>query len=207
MDDRTNDSWLGDLRDGGSAAARAQSDLWRVLRRGLGRALGGRAGVDDARLDDFAQEACVKVLGRLDSYRGESRFTTWAVTVAVRVAYSELRRVRWRDVSLDRFAAEGRVVFEPSDKSEGPELRARRDEVLAVFRRVLEKELTERQRTAVAAELDGMPQEEIARQMGTNRNALYKLTYDARRKLRDGLIAAGVTEDEVRSAFGLASEG
>jgi len=204
MDDRTNEGWLADLRTAGTAA-QAQSDLWRVLRRGLGRAVGGRAGVDDAMLDDFAQEACVKVLRRLDSFRGESRFTTWAVAVAVRVAFSELRRAQWRGVSLDRFTLDGRIDFEPPDRSEGPELTARREEVLAVFRRVIEDELTERQRAAVTAELNGMPQEEIARQMGTNRNALYKLTYDARRKLRDALNAAGLTEDEVRSAFGLAS--
>lgn len=205
MDDRTNEAWLADLRTGGAAAASAQSDLWRAVRRGLGRALGGRPGVDDARLDDFAQEACVKVFARLDSFRGESRFTTWAVAVAVRVAFSELRRARWRGASLDRYAQDGPSAIEPADPSDGPELQVRRAEVLAAFRRMIDEDLTERQRTAVAAELDGMPQEEIARQMGTNRNALYKLTYDARQKLRDGLAAAGITEDEVRSAFGLGS--
>jgi len=205
MDERTNEAWLVDLRTNGPEATRAHADLWRVLRRGLGRVLGGRTGIDAAVLDDFAQEACLKVLARLDSFRGDSRFTTWAVAVSVRVAFSELRKARWRDVSLDQFASDGRVAFEPTDPSIGPELRARRDEILAAFRRVLEEGLTERQRTAITAELNGMPQEEIAHQLGTNRNALYKLTYDARRKLKDGLVSAGITEDEVRLAFGLAS--
>ncbi|MDH4136346.1 MAG: hypothetical protein OEW09_06480, partial [Anaerolineae bacterium] len=43
----------------------------------------------------------VKILDGLDSFRGESRFTTWAQKIAVRVAFTELRRHRWRDVSLD----------------------------------------------------------------------------------------------------------
>ena len=205
MSERTNDAWLVELRTKGPVAMQAHSDLWQVLRRGLGGALGGRSGIDDSRLDDFAQEACLKVLARLDSFRGESRFTTWAVAVSIRVAFSELRRTRWRDISLDQFAPDGNVSFEPADPSVGPDYRVHRDEVAATFRRVLDEELTDRQRKAIVAELKGMPQEEIARQMGTNRNALYKLTYDARRKLRDGLISAGVTESEVRLAFGFPS--
>ena len=69
--------------------------------------------------------------------------------------------------------------------------------------RVLESDLTDRQRQAMAAELRGMPQAEIAAQMGLTRNALYKLTYDARQNLKRGLEAAGVGGDEVREAFGL----
>jgi RNA polymerase sigma-70 factor (ECF subfamily) len=68
---------------------------------------------------------------------------------------------------------------------------------------VVETDLTDRQRQALVAELRGMPQAEIAAQMGLTRNALYKLTHDARQKLKRGLEAAGIGEDEVRQTFGL----
>ena len=67
--------------------------------------------------------------------------------------------------------------------------------------RAIEKELTERQRVALKAELRGMPQEEIGRRLGSNRNAVYKLLHDARRKLKSALERAGYTADYVGSAF------
>jgi RNA polymerase sigma-70 factor (ECF subfamily) len=69
--------------------------------------------------------------------------------------------------------------------------------------RVIETDLTDRQRQALVAELRGMPQAEIALQMGLTRNALYKLTHDARQNLKRGLEAVGIGADEVRETFGL----
>ena len=54
---------------------------------------------------------------------------------------------------------------------------------------------------ALTAELNEMPQDEIARYLGSNRNALYKLTHDARRRLRQGLEAAGFTAENIGTAF------
>ena len=78
-----------------------------------------------------------------------------------------------------------------------------RPAILAQMHRVVETGLTDRQRRALVAELRGMPQGEIAVQMGLTRNALYKLTHDARQKLKRGLEAAGISGDEVREAFDL----
>ena len=99
MIERTNQEWLDALR--GPGRDEALADLRAFLVRGLGYALAGRPGVDDSLLEDFAQEALLKILAGLDSFRGESRFTTWAQKIAVRVALTELRPHRWRDVSLD----------------------------------------------------------------------------------------------------------
>jgi RNA polymerase sigma-70 factor (ECF subfamily) len=108
MSEEQSRDWSRELRAGGPTTDAALADLRGVLLRGLRRALSGRAGADAALIEDLAQEATLRVLGRLDSYRGESRFTTWAVTIAVRVALTELRRPRWRDVSLYQLAAEDR---------------------------------------------------------------------------------------------------
>ena len=83
----------------------ALADLYGLLIRGLRAGLGNYRGSVDANAEDFAQEALIKITGNLDSFRGESRFTTWAQKIAMNVALTELRRRRWRDVSLqDLFA-------------------------------------------------------------------------------------------------------
>lgn len=200
MIERTNEDWLRSL--GGTADEAAVAELREVLRRGLGRALSGRAGADDGFLEDVTQEGVLKVLAGLTSFRGDCRFTTWAVTVAVRVAFTELRRARWRDVSLDQLVERAPARLPPAPPADGSSQDAR-EAVLAEMHRVLETGLTDRQRLALVAELRGMPQAEIAAQMGLTRNALYKLTHDARQSLKRGLEAAGIDGDEVRAAFDL----
>ena len=112
MIERTNQEWLAALR--GPGRDEALADLRAFLMRGLRYALANQSNVTEADLEDFAQEALLKILAGLDSFRGESRFTTWAQKIAVRVALTELRRHRWRDVSLDEMTG-----FADADPSTG----------------------------------------------------------------------------------------
>jgi RNA polymerase sigma-70 factor, ECF subfamily len=74
--------------------------------------------------------------------------------------------------------------------------------VLAALRGIIDKELTDRQREAVVAViLEGMPIAEVARRMGTNQNALYKLLHDARKKLKLRMEVVGLPPQEVLAAF------
>ena len=98
MRERTNEQWLADLR--GPNSNEALADLYDLLVRGLRAAFGGYGGGAEADVGDFAQEALIKISDNLDSFRGESRFTTWAQKIAMNVALTELKRRRWRDVSL-----------------------------------------------------------------------------------------------------------
>jgi RNA polymerase sigma-70 factor (ECF subfamily) len=201
MQERTNEQWLAELR--GPNPDEALADLYDLLVRGLRAALGGRADGVDANIGDFAQEALIKIVRNLDSFRGESRFTTWANKIAMNVALTELKRRRWRDVSLqdllDRRTATGRGL---SDPQLTPEQVAFQNMVLAELRRTIDEELTDRQREAVVAViLEGMPISEVAWRMGTNQNALYKLLHDARKKLKLRMEAAGLSPQEVLAAF------
>ncbi len=201
MQERTNEQWLAELR--GPNPDEALADLYDLLVRGLRAALGGRADGVDANIGDFAQEALIKIVSNLDSFRGESRFTTWAKKIAMNVALTELKRRRWRDVSLqdllDRRTATGRGLADPQLT---PEQVAFQNMVLAKLRRTIDEELTDRQREAVVAViLEGMPIAEVARRMGTNQNALYKLLHDARKKLKRQMEAAGLSAKEVLAVF------
>lgn len=199
--ERTNEQWLTDLR--GPNPDGALADLYDLLVRGLGAALGGYGGGVEANFGDFAQEALIKITSNLDSFRGESRFTTWAQKVAINVALTELKRRRWRDVSLqDLFARREAADRGPADAQLTPEQLALQSTVLQELRRIIDEELTDKQREAVVAVLlEGMPISEVARKMGTNQNALYKLLHDARKKLKREMEDIGVSLQDVLAVF------
>jgi RNA polymerase sigma-70 factor (ECF subfamily) len=199
--ERNNDQWLADLR--GSRKNEALADLRTLLVEGLRAALhGGTGGVESA-VEDFAQEALIKILDNLNSFRGESRFTTWAHKICMRTAFAEMRRSRWRDVSLDEAILQHEESpSTPTDPLDDPERAATQSTIMAQFRRFIDEELTEKQRTALLAALGGMPLEAVAERMGTNRNALYKLLHDARKRLKRRMEAEGLSPQDVLSGFG-----
>lgn len=193
---RSNDRWIEELRsptDGGGAVA----DLRRYLYRGLAKAFAGR-GASDADLEDFVQDSVVRVLASLDTFRGESRFTTWAMAVAVRVALGALRRRRFRErrEDTDPLALE-RAIATAADDSD-PALDLEHKRMLAALRSAIADDLTDRQRAAVLGELSGIPTDVLAERLGLTRNALYKLHHDARRKLRRAVAASLPAKGGVR---------
>ncbi len=205
MQNRTNEEWLSDLR--GENQDLAIEDLRRVLTRGLIYALSSRISTDlEAQVDDFAQDAILRILDKMDTFRGESRFTTWAQKVAVRVAFTEMRRQRWKDISLEDLLPEDSGDFTPlvlADPSPNPEKLASQSQLLEMIEKMMSEELTDRQRTALLAVVQGgMPLEEVARRMDTNRNALYKLLHDARKQMRGRMLEKGLTVEEVLVVFG-----
>lgn len=200
---RDNEAWLDDLRGRGVAQHAAISALREALIRRLRRALTSWPAANDEFLEDAVQDSLLRILDRLEQFEGRSRFLTWATSIAIRVAMSELRRQRWKDVSLDELVAD--AEFSPEcacDPSPGPEDRWEQTALLEAMQAVIQDELTERQRSALVAELRGMPQDEIARHLGSTRNAIYKLTHDARKRLKRGLESAGYEAADVRAALG-----
>lgn len=204
MTTRTNQEWLADLR--GPEQDQAIEDLRKVLKRGLIYSLSSRIKTDlETHVDDFTQDAILRILDKMDTFRGESKFTTWAQKVAVRVAFTELRRQRWKDISLEDLMPEDSGDFTPmvlADPSPDPEKLATQTLMTEMIDKMLQEELTERQRTAMLAIMSGgMPLEEVARRLDTNRNALYKLLHDARKQMRDRLLEKGLTPQDVLEAF------
>ena len=206
--ERTNAQWLRQLSE--EPDPQALDALTDRLLRGLRYAVKDRYGVTEADLEDFVQEAMVKILDNLDSFRGESKFTTWAQKIAIREALTELRRKRWENVSLqdlvpddsdDGDDAASPIGWLPSD-TPSPERRVTQGSLRALLAHLIKEELTDLQREAmVAVVFHGMPLEEVAHRLGSNRNALYKLLHDARKRLRHRLEARGLTVEEVMAAF------
>jgi RNA polymerase sigma-70 factor (ECF subfamily) len=216
MTERTNEQWItalsaDDTPEQADALVALQQRLQRGLYYYLSRErsdLSGRSHGDlQHMVEDFSQEATLRILKNLHSFRGDSKFTTWATKVAVRVAISELRRARYRDFSLEALTIDGELMpaIDPdfgSDRPVGPEKSAERGDVLEKVQHALATSLTDRQRTALeAVGLKGIPLEIVADQMQTNRNALYKLLHDARLKLRSTLEKDGISMDYVKDLF------
>ncbi|MFN2154278.1 MAG: sigma-70 family RNA polymerase sigma factor [Anaerolineae bacterium] len=205
MSERSNEEWVSDLSEPGPQRELAVNELWGLLVRGLGYALAKYQSVTEADIEDFAQDAILKILDALDTFRGEARFTTWANKIAVHVAFTELRRRRWKDVSLEQMIEMPDGDLLPRtwvDPSAGTEQQALQHELLEVVREVIEEELTDRQRQAlVAARISGVPLTELARRMDTNRNALYKLLFDARQRLQSRLLSRGLSKEDILAIF------
>jgi RNA polymerase sigma-70 factor (ECF subfamily) len=206
---RDNAEWISALQQPGEARELALGELREILVRGLRHALRSWLEPDSPALEglvqETAQEAVLRILDRLDTFEGRSRFTTWAHKVAVRIALSELRRKQWQDVSLDQMleSEEG----EPprmwlADTAPGPELAAEQTDMLALLGRIMREELTPHQmRVMQAVALRGVPLEALAQKMGMERNALYKLMHDARLKLKRRMAREGLSPEELMQVF------
>jgi RNA polymerase sigma-70 factor, ECF subfamily len=144
--------------------------------------------------DDIAQQcaddAVVNVLARLDEFRGLARFTTWAYKFVMFEVSTKVARHAWRrqppdteDLTWERLE---------DARAERPGEQAERREQLSALARAIDEDLTPRQREVfVAVAINEVPMDALALRLDSNRNALYKNLFDARRKLRASLGAAG----------------
>ena len=112
-----------------------------------------------------------------------------------------MRRHRWRDISLEEAIERRGEDSSSEDWLADTERAATRTVIMAEFRRYIDEELSERQRRALLAAMGGMPLEAVADRMDTNRNALYKLLHDARKRLRRRMEAEGLSPQDVLGAF------
>lgn len=200
---RNDDDWTSDLASEDMVLRDdAVRDLRDMLFRGLSKSLSRDHRIDDAFLDDIVQEASLKILDKLRDFQGRSKFQTWAVTIGVRTAVSKMRKRDWHNISLESVTNDAKFelrhavnTVETTDQADN------RGKLLTRLKELIDSELTERQWTAITAELGGMPLPQIAERLGSNTNSIYKLLHDARKKLRRGLEASGFTVADVREAW------
>jgi RNA polymerase sigma-70 factor, ECF subfamily len=181
-----------------AALARLHGMLLRIAQREA-RQRGPRLRITGPELEDLAYQAAadavMAVTAKLGQFRGESRFTTWACKFVILEVSAKIGRHFWRrpDVPLDAEDWDqmpGRFGFEPAQQSEWQDL-------LTALRRAVDTELTPRQREIfVAIVVNGIPLDALALRLGSNRNAIYKMMFDARRKLRAALAANGYLDHD-----------
>src|SRR5215470_3098395 len=176
-----------------AALAQLHALLLRIARGEVARR-GPRLRLTGPELDDLAYQAAadalVAITGKLGQFRGESRFTTWAYKFVIFEVSAKIGRHFWRHPAVP-FDAEdwarlpGRFGFDPAQEAEWRDL-------LAALHRAVDEELTARQRRVfVALVLNNVPLDTLVIEMASNRNAIYKTLFDARRKLRAALVTNG----------------
>ncbi len=209
---KSNESWLRALRATGAEQEEALKELRQKFLRAFRTYLrhnqsDKRATIsEEARqlAEDCAQEALLKIQEKLGSFRGESQFTTWATTVAIRILLQELRRKRWKEVSLENSQIGDHLPEWPLEdpKSQDPEKALQQDEAWQIVKGIIEEELTARQRYVLVANVfQGMPLDLVADRLSTNRDNVYKVLHDARKKLKMCLTKRGLSQEEILRIF------
>jgi RNA polymerase sigma-70 factor, ECF subfamily len=195
--DAESREWLAALNAEGperdEAVARLHDLLLRAARFEVSRRAATLGHVRE-HLDDIAQQsaddALMAILGKLDTFRGDSRFTTWAYKFAVLEASVALRRRAWQGRELTLADETWTHAFAAGS---GPEDAAETGELMAALRKAIASALSPRQREVlVAVALNDVPIDVLAERLGSTRGALYKTLHDARHKLRDHLTARGL---------------
>jgi RNA polymerase sigma-70 factor (ECF subfamily) len=194
--------WLCRLGAGGWERQAAERELHaRLVRIALAevRRRSASTPVTGRELDDIAHQAAddamLAILAKLGDFRGESRFITWAYRFVILEVSSKLGRHYWRNppVALDA----GQWERLPDRFGIDPARHAESAGILAEVRRVVEEELTAHQwRVFTAIVVDGIPLDALAARLGLQRNAIYKVIFDARRKIRRSLVTNGYLEEK-----------
>jgi RNA polymerase sigma-70 factor, ECF subfamily len=200
--DAESAGWLRALAETGAAREAALARLHQLLlpiaRREVARR-GPRLAITGPELDDLAYQAAADALlaitGKVGQFRGESRFTTWAYKFVILEVSTKIGRHFWRHPAVPLGAEQwerlpARFGFDPAREAEWRDL-------AAAVRRVVDTELTPRQREVfVAIVVNGVPLDALVVSLGSSRNAIYKVMFDARRKLRAALAANGYLPDD-----------
>jgi RNA polymerase sigma-70 factor (ECF subfamily) len=195
--DRESEQWVEQLQPGHPRRDDTVATLHEVLVRAASYELSRRRGqlrsIRGPEFDDLAQQAAndalMTILARLDDFQGRSRFTTWAYKFAMFEVSGKVARHAWRRQPPSR----GELAFErlPDSLAPRPGERLEQREQLEALSSAI-GELTQRQREVfLTVALNDVPIDVLAIQLGTNRNALYKNLFDARRNLWARMTAAG----------------
>jgi RNA polymerase sigma-70 factor, ECF subfamily len=198
------ETWVDELQDYGprreAAVERLHELLLAASRKEVRRRAASTPSLRGEELDDIARQcagdALVAVLAKLETFRGLSRFTTWAYKFAILEAAVAMRRRAWqgREIVLD---SEDWSLM--ADRGPSPARDAETSELLGHITDAIRDELSDRQREVlIALAVEGVPIDVLADRLDSTRGALYKSLHDARRKLRARLEADGllITEEE-----------
>ncbi len=200
--DAESRAWVLDLRAEGArreAASRRLHDLLlRAARFELNRRRGSHPHLRGDDLDDLANQAAddalFAILGKLGTYRGDSRFTTWAYKFALLEAAVKLRRRAWQGREVPIEPDHWSVI---ASRDVSPVREAESNELLSSISSAIDTELSAHQREVlVAVALNDVPIDVLAERLNTTRGALYKTIHDARKKLRSHLADTGLHFEE-----------
>ena len=196
-----NRRWIEGLGATGAVREAACEELYSLLLRVARREAARRAPsmrMFGPELEDIAHQAAgdalMAISQRLETFRGESRFTTWACKFVIFDVATKMKRHSWRHHDVSYEQEDWSRLASSSDAA--PEGEVQASELVEAVSNAVRHSLSERQRTVfIATVVKGMSVEALAEELGSTRNALYKVLFDARKNIRTALVAAGYLDD------------
>ena len=199
---------IAQARNGSSAAA--EQLVGRYERKILRLAQNITRNYEDA--EEAVQNAFVKAFRNLAAFRGDSRFYTWLVRIAVNEALMKIRGKRFREVSIDsETEAENQVIAsELQDSGPDPEERYAQEELRTILAKSIGRLIPGYRTVFHLREVEGFSTEETARALGLSCTAVKSRLRRARLQLRYEMDAwwppsrlSGDTHDTTRSSEAL----
>ena len=196
MSDTLEQQWIDRIREGDQHAL--EQVLMRHERRMYNVALRMVSRPEDAA--DVTQEAMLKIIRSIDSFRGESQISTWMIRIVMNAATSHLRKRRIRQtVSLDGpvngrarggdASGDGTLVEHLQNPRElsAPQ-RIQEDEEMQTMRQAISEMEEDARAVLVLRDVDGMDYEEIARVLGLKLGTVKSRLFRARLALREAVM-------------------
>jgi len=140
--------------------------------------------------EDVLQETFMKSYEHLDQFKGDSKFYTWIVRIAVNQALMKLRRRKTdKSVSLDEQidTGEDTIVREIAAWDEDPEQRFSREELGSILDRAIQSLEPPYRSVFVLRDIDELSTEETAEALGLSVPAVKSRLLRARLQLREKL--------------------
>jgi RNA polymerase sigma-70 factor (ECF subfamily) len=202
--DQESRVWIERLRATGPERDAALAELHALLLRAARFEIGRRAGSRTLRGGDYddlahqsADDALIVILRKLDEFRGESRFTTWAYKFALYEAAAKVRKRSWQGREIPLSPEAWPLIAD--DHQRTAQQAVETTDQLRALHEAIDEDLSPHQREVVVAlALNDVPIDVLAERLKTTRGALYKTLHDGRQKLRGALTARGVGLNEHR---------
>lgn len=188
-------AWVRELSPGSpdyeAACRRLYAMLFKIARRETVR----RSPIlrlTGPELEDLAHQsaadALMRITGKIGEFRGDAQFKTWAFKFVILEVSTKVGRHFWRDRRV--LPDGGETDRAPAAAGDEPLHQVEANQLRTALGDAIENALTERQRTVfVALAIDNVPMDALAAELDTNRNAIYKTMFDARRNIRAHLVA------------------
>ncbi|QIE55014.1 RNA polymerase sigma factor [Pikeienuella piscinae] len=144
----------------------------------------------DAEAEDVVQETYLKAFSRLDTFRGEARFSTWITRIALNAALMQLRRARPQeeyDTVAEDDAKATRILAFPGQDPARPDADLGRAQIRALLEDAVAGLPAELRLPFLLREAEGMSVLAIARDLSLNPVTVKTRLFRARRRLRNAL--------------------
>lgn len=167
--------------DGDARAVRALYERYAPRVYAVVRRIAG----DDESAQDYAQEAWIRAIRALPTFRGDARFSTWLHRIAVNAALQALRRSENRE----------RREAPMPDAVPAPSLR--RDALLQQrLERALDRLPAGMRTILILHDVEGYTHEEIGESLGIASGTSKSQLFKARARMRDLLRPRGASGDQ-----------